>query len=225
MKHINVLVRAFCASAMAFCLFASPLLAALPEKHQEYMKNESYKGAFEQFTAGMKEAKERFTPDEYANIEMGIYEVIAASIKEDMETGSSEADAYETAYLMGYKQVGNELRWDWLRKNAEDAQGFYRLKSDVFDGYMTLEKAEKKGIYAVNISLVMKKTPYNSGDFYGPGKLSGKKMIVPNDDDKNAVTILLDGESARVATTQTFKKSGVLGANVTLDGKYLREKK
>ena len=207
--------------------------AALPGNHEEYMKNESYKSAFDQFALGMEEAKDRFTPDEYEALEKEGDELIASWVKVDMEeSGYTEADAYETAYWTRYEQIGRELRWDWLRKNAEDAQGFYRLKNATFDGYLTLEKGDEDDLYAVEIEAVMKSDSQNSGHFSGPGKLSGGprdartgKMTVPTDDDDNAVTITFDGETAKVETSQAFKESGWLGAGVSLDGEYVREKK
>ena len=132
MKNIKVFVSAFC--ALAFCLAAFPASAGLPKNHKEYMKSESYKEAFEQFAAVMEEARERLTPDEYKALEKQIDEAMAASVEEDMESDYTEAEAWETAYFVGNAQADMQLRWDWLRKNAEDAQGFYRLKSDAFDG-------------------------------------------------------------------------------------------
>jgi hypothetical protein len=114
---------------------ASFASAALPEKHEKYMKDESYKSAFEQFTMGMEEAKERLTPDEYKAFEKEGGELIASWVKHDMDDSEySESEAYQTAYWMRYEQISRELRWDWLRMNSEDAQGFYRLKSDTFEG-------------------------------------------------------------------------------------------
>ena len=213
--------------------------AALPGNHEEYMKNESYKAAFDRFALGMEEAEDRLTPDEYEVLEKEGEEVIAASVKEDMERGASEADAYETAYWMRYEQVSTELHRDWLRKNAEDAQGFYRLKSDAFDGYMTLEKGDEDGLYAVKIFVTMEREPHNTGEIYGPGKFSGDprdartspreartgKMTVSHFDDDSAVTITFDGETAKVETTEALKYGGWFGAGVTIDGEYVREKK
>ena len=227
MKNIKFALTVLAAFVVCVAAF-SPASAALPGNHEEYMKNESYKSAFDQFTLGMDEAKERLTPDEYKALEKEGDDVIAASVKEDMESDTSEADAYETAYWMRYEQIGRELRWDWLRKNAEDAQGFYRLKSDIlggFDGYLTLEKGDEDGLYAVEIEVVMKSGAQNSGHFSGPGKLSGNEMTVSNPDDDNAVTITLDGETAKVAASQALMESGWFGAGVTIDGEYVREKK
>jgi len=210
---------------LAALFMVSSASAALPEKHEEYMKNEDYKGAFEQFTLGMEEAKERLTPGEYERLEKEGEKLIAGWVELN-EEGYEEAEAYSSAYWSRYEQVSRELRWDWLRKNAEDAQGFYRLKSDAFDGYLTLEKGDEDGEYAVAIEAVMKKDPENSGGFEGPGKLSGDhKMTAMHDDDDNAITITFDGETAKVVMSKAFKESGWLGAGVTLDGEYVREKK
>ena len=203
----------------------SSVSAALPKDHADFMKDEDYKNAFEQFTLGMQEAKERLTPDEYKALEKSNDEEMATSVKEDMEYGSSEKEAYETAYSLGYEQTSRELKWDWLRKNAEDAQGFYKMQSDAFGGYMALSKGEEDGIYEVEISLQMNYEPYNSGYFYGFGNHSGSKMLVYDSDDENVITITFDSDIAKVTSTQAFKESGYLGHNVVLDADYLREKK
>jgi hypothetical protein len=208
---------------MMFCLFSLPVYAGTPKDHEKYMEGEEYKAAFEQFTAGIEEAKERLTPDEYKALEKKSDEEIAASVIEDMEAGSSEESAYETAYYYVFEKISRQLRWDWLRKNTEDAQGFYRLKSDVFDGYMTLEKGED-GDYAVDISVMMKNNPEKEGMFYGPGTLSGAKMTASNDDVENAITITFEGETAKVVASQAFNEDS-LSEGISLDGEYLREKK
>jgi hypothetical protein len=213
------------ALALVLALTLGVASAGVPEKHEEYMKDEDYKNAFEQFTMGMEGAKDSLTPDEYKALEKEGEEVIAAAVKADMESDTSEPDAYVGAYWMRYEQISTELRWDWLRKNAEDAQGFYSLKSDAFDGYMTLEKGEEEGEYAVAIFATMKRGPHNTGDFEGPGKLSGSEMAVTDFDDMTVMIITFDGETAKVQETQDFKDSGWLGAGVTLDGEYVREKK
>jgi hypothetical protein len=232
MKKMRAFVLAFCALVVLSGIAASPSSAALPRGHEKYMKIESYKAAFEQYMAGVEEAKERLTPDEYGALEKENDEAIEESVKEDMESGTSEADAYETAYWMRYEQIGRELRWDWLRKNADDAQGFYRLKSDRYDGRMTLEKGDEEDEYAVEINVIMKKEPYNSGDFEGLGKLSSgpanakiSKMAVSDGDNPEVITITFDGETAKLTSSEAFMESGMLGAGVTIDGEYVREKK
>ena len=210
---------------MAGLAVVSSVSAALPKDHADFIKDEDYKTAFEQFTLGMEEAKERLTPGEYKALEKSSGDSMATSVKEDLENGYSEKEAYTTSYYVGYEVVNRELKWDWLRKNAEDAQGFYKLQSDAFGGYMALSKGEEDGLYEVEISLEMKYEPYNSGYFYGYGNLSGSKMPVYDSDDENVINITFDGEIAKVTSTQAFKDSGYLGHNVELDADYLREKK
>ena len=222
MKNTWRFVLLFC--ALAFCL-AAPASAALPEGHAEYMKNEGYENAFGQFTLGMQEAKERLSPDEYSALEKEGDEVIAGWVKEDMASGTSEENAYEAAYWARYEYVSLVLRWDWLKKNAEDAQGFYRFKSDAFDGYMTLEKGGEDGQYAVKIDVVMKNEPNNSGNFEGFGLLTDGLMTVSGADMEHALVIGFDGETANVATSAQFDESDWLGEGVAIDGEYVREKK
>ena len=222
MKFTLTVLMAFVVCMAAF----SPALGALPGNHEDYLKNESYKNAFDQFTLGMEEAKDRLAPDEYEVLKKEGDELIAFWIKADMEdSGYSEADAYETAYWMRYEQIGRELRHDWLRKNAEDAQGFYRLKSATFDGYLTLEKGDEDYLYAVEIEAAMRSGSQNSGHFKGSGKLSGSKMIVSHYDGENVAEIIFDGETAMVAASQILMDSGWFGAGVTIDGEYIREKR
>jgi hypothetical protein len=209
---------------LAAVFMVSSASAALPEKHEEYMKNEFYENNFNLFTAAMEEAKERLTPDEYERLEKEGNKLIAGWVEQNDE-GYSEVDAYGSAYYDRYEQVSRELKWDWLRKNAEDAQGFYRLKSDAFNGYLTLEKGDEDGEYAVEFDVVMKKGAENSGHFSGPGKLSGGKMAVPHDDIEDAITITFDGETAKANASKALMDSGWFGAGVTIDGEYLREKK
>ena len=221
-KHFCMLLALAC--AVLLCSVSAS--ASLPGSHEEYLKNESYKSAFDQFTLGMEEAKDRLTPAEYETLEKEGEEVIASSVKEDMERGYSEADAYETAYWARYEQVNRELSWDWLRKNAKDAQGFYRLKSDIFSGYMTLETGdgEEEDVYAVEIYVIMKKEPRKSADFKGVGMFEDGKMTVSDFyDDIAAITF--DGETATVAASKALMDSDWFNADVTIDGEYVREKK
>jgi hypothetical protein len=44
-------------------------------------------------------------------------------------------------------------------------------------------------------------------------------------DQSATVDIAFDGETAKVTTSGAFKESGWFGANVIIDGEYLREKK
>jgi hypothetical protein len=194
---------------LASASFAS---AALPEKHAEYMKNESYKHAFDQFTLGMDEVKGRLTPDLYEFFEEDVHEAMAASVKESIESGYSEADAWETGFYMGYGLADRELKWDWLRKNAEDAQGLYTQISDLYDGYMTLEKGDEDGVYAFEIHMTEIRNPDISVGFKGVGELSGgprdartSKMIVSDADNPEAAVITFDNDTAEVALHEVYE--------------------
>ena len=226
MKNFKLWMLVFCMSA--FCIAVSPALAALPKKHKEYLKNEYYKDAFETFTAAMEEIKEKFTPDEYKAFEKEIDEATAVYEKAAAEVEDAlDADVYGEIYARIIDDlITEELRWDRLRKNAEGVQGFYRLKSSAFEGYMAVEKYEKGDKYGVEIRVTMKNEPRNSGYFEGDGKLSGGEILAYNvyeGNEEDVVTINFDGETAKVKANQAFKDGGALGAGVTIDGEYVRE--
>jgi hypothetical protein len=226
MKNTNKFLAAVLLAA-AFCL-AGAAFAALPKNHAEFLKDEEYQHNFDRFSATMDEAKERLTPDEYKALERENDEAIAESVREDMASGSSEAEAWAGAYLYRAEHIGNVLTWDWLKKNAKGVVGFYKLKSGAFDGYMTVQDSDEKDAYAIYIYAIQKAGGAdNNGELEGLGRLEGTKMRVDygNDDQSATVDIAFNGETANVTTSGVFKESGWFGANVIIDGEYLREKK
>ncbi|MDR0882918.1 MAG: hypothetical protein LBP55_10365 [Candidatus Adiutrix sp.] len=208
---------------------ADPGFAALPKDHAAYLKtSEDYQSAFEQFTKVMQEAKERLSAEDYNALEGENETAIAESVREDMASDAAEVDAYATAFGMRNAYVNQALTWDWLRQNAVGVQGFYRLKSGAFDGYLTVQEGEDKGVYAVYIFAAQKEGgAENNGELRAEGKLDVSKIRLNygNDDPSATIDLTFDGETAQVATSEAFKKSGWFGANVLIDGDYLREKK
>jgi hypothetical protein len=95
---------------MAGMAMVSTASAALPQKHEEYLKDEGYKDAFEQFMLGMEEAKERFTADDYKTLEKDNNEAIAEYFKEAMvgSATEAEAEAYADAYYVAYELTSRE---------------------------------------------------------------------------------------------------------------------
>ena len=213
--------------AAAMVCLTDAAFAAFPKNHAEFLKNEDYQHNFDRFTATMDEAKERLTSDEYKALEKENDEAFAESVREEMASGSSEVDAWGMAYLIRTEHVGNVLTWDWLKKNAKGVVGFYKLKSDAFDGYMTVEDSDEKGAYAIYMYAVQKGAAENNGELKGLGKLRGTKMRVDYGSDEQLATVdvAFDGEVAIVTTSDAFKESGWFGANVIIDGEYVREKK
>ncbi|MDR1611899.1 MAG: hypothetical protein LBT97_03840 [Planctomycetota bacterium] len=145
---------------------------------------------------------------------------VTVSLDEDW----GEMDLGEAAKML----VGNYVR-------AESAgpeltyEGYYTLKSDAFDGYLTVEQTGGENFYAVHIFAIQKGGANNSGEVDGGGKLVGNKILVEYGggipDPDATVEVIFDGETAKVATSEAFKGSGWLGAGVVLDGEYAREKK
>jgi len=227
MKKIFLLAAVLAVLTVAFFAAGSPALAGAPKGHATFMENEDYQSAYEQFTAVMSEAKERLSPGEYGELEKENDETMAESVKEDIASETPEIEAWATAYQMRTVYVGNALTWDWLRKNAKGVQGFYALKSGSFDGYMTIQEGDDKNAYAVYIFAAQKGGAENNGELEGGGVLDGKKISVEygTDDSSATVTVAFDGETATVTTSDAFKESGWFGANVVIDGEYLREKK
>lgn len=116
---------------------------------------------------------------------------------------------------------------DHLHGNSTDVHGHYTLKSDAFDGYMTVERTDKESFYAVRIFAIQKSGANNSGEVDGSGKLAGNTISIEygGDDPDATIDVIFDGETAKVATSENFQGSGWLGAGVVLDGEYVREKR
>jgi hypothetical protein len=191
------------------------------------MKNDGYQYSFTRFTAAMEDAEDRLTPDEYQALEKENDEAMAESVKADMASGSSEVEAWDLAYLTRAEHVGDVLQWDWLMKNAEGVVGFYRLKSEAFDVSMLVEDADEKNEYAVHVYAARKTAPEDEGELKGLGRLEGARMRIDygGDDQAATVEVAFEGETAEIVTSDEFKRSGWFGADVIIDGEYLRERK
>lgn len=228
MKHLAFCLAVFLALTVAVGVSA----AEPPQNHPALLKNQDYKDAHERYATSMAEAKERLTADEYKSLEAANEQAIARGVRESMAGGETEANAYATEYWALSENTGRLLVWDWLRKNARGVQGFYKLKSGAYDGYMTIQEGEDAGSWAVYVFAAVKGTPEKNGELRGEGKLHEKTMTVSCGDsgeggEKAAptVSIVFDGESARITTSKAFKESGWSGNDVVLDGEYVREKK
>jgi hypothetical protein len=224
---IFVLTFALAAALTPLFFMTAGAEAAIPKNHEKLMENEDYQYSYNRFQAAMSEAKERLDAGEYKALERENDEEIASSVKSDMESGSSETEAYSMAFDWRAEHIGNVLTWDWLRKNAKGAVGYYRLESGAFDGYMTVQEGDEEGMYAVLIHAIQKGGAENSGELELLGRLEGNKITLRPDDEKQdeAAEVTFDGEKARVTTSDAFKEGGWLGAGVFLDGEYVREKK
>ena len=223
MKNIWKSVLLFC--ALAICLTAAQASAALPEGHEEFMKNEYYKNCFEAFSKVMNEAKEGFTQDEYKAFEKEVFDRISAYEKTASNVESVlGAEVYGEIYARVIDNfITDELRWNKLRKNPEGAQGFYRLKSETFEGYMAVEKGYEDDYYGVEIYVLNKE---QSAYFEGLGKLSDGKMpayYVYESDVEFIVTIDFEGDTAKAEANQAWKDMSKEDGDAPIDGEYVRE--
>jgi hypothetical protein len=227
MSRMRKIIPVFAAAMLASVVLVTAASAFTPPKdHEKLLKDEDYQHQFKRFSATLNEAKSRLSPAKYAELEEKIDEEMAESVKEDMATGSTEVEARSIAYMVGIELVGHELTVDWFRENATGVQGYYKLKSDAFDGYMTVKQGDEENFYGVYLYAIQKGNAENSGEVDGVGKIEGKKILVDfGGEEGQTVTVNFDGETATVETSKEFKDSGWLGNGVVLDGKYVREKK
>ncbi|MCR4665755.1 MAG: hypothetical protein K5657_00475 [Desulfovibrio sp.] len=210
----------------SFVLFASSAVYAAPANHDALMADEEYKNAFESYTATLKEAEERLEAKDFADLKKSLEAAMTEQVKEDMASDTKESEAWESAYTIALERAKQEIKRDWLRRHPEGAQGFYRMQSKAFDGWLLVEKGDEPDLYAVEIYAIQKNAPNNSGELAGFGKLKGNVMsAVDKNDDQNPVNITFKGDTATIAEPEAFKKSGALGAGVTFDGDFVREKK
>lgn len=207
-------------------LSVASAVCAEPVNHAKFMANGEYKQAFEAYSVTLQEAKKRLDAKDFAVVRKEVLAVMADSVKEDVSSGTAEVEAWSTAYMIGRESLNRDLKWDWLRRHPEGVQGFYRMQSKVFDGWLTVEKGDKPDLYAVQIYAIQKNAPNNSGDLDGFGTLKGNAMnAVDKNDDQNPVGITFKGDVATIVEPKAFKESGALGAGVSFDGDFAREKK
>ena len=223
---VSHLKHLFSFACMVGILLTASFVYAEPKNHTKLLANGEYKQAFDAYFATLQEAKKRLDAKDFAAVQKAVLAEMKDSVKEDVASGAEEAIAWSTAYMVGQKSLDRELKWDWLRRNPKGIQGFYRMQSKAFDGWLTVEKGEKPNFYAVQMYAIQKNTPYNSGELDGFGILKGNSMnAVDKNDDKNPVTIKFKGDTATVSEPTAFKNSGALGAGVSFDGNFKREKK
>ncbi len=207
-------------------LLIASAVSAEPANHARLMANGEYKEAFEAYSATLQEARTRLDAKDFAAVQKAVQAEMDASVKEDVASGTAEAEAWGAAYAVGRGSLNRELKWDWLRRHPEGVQGFYRMQSKAFDGWLAVEKGDTPDTYAVQIYAIQKNAPNNSGELEGFGKLKGKAMkAADKNDDKNPVNITFKGDAATIAEPKAFKESGALGNGVSFDGDYAREKK
>ncbi len=207
-------------------LLAASAVCAEPENHAAFMANGEYREAFDAYSATLREARSRLDPKDFAAVEKAVMAEVKDSAKADVSAGASEAEAWSAAYAAGSERLNREMKWDWLRRNPEGVQGFYRMRSKAFEGWLAVEKGDEPDLYAVQIFAVRKRAPRNIGELDGFGILTGNVMQAAyKHDDGNSVSITFTKDTATIAEPKAFKESGRLGAGVSFDGEFVREKK
>ena len=215
------------ATVLAASLLVPSLAMSLPADHETLMKDGSYKEAYGIYEATRNEARDRLDAKDFEALQKSIDEEMEAWVKEDTTSGTSASEAWQTAYMGAAGTLGKELEHDWLRRNAEGVQGFYRLQSEGgVTAFLCVLGGDEPGQYAVKMEVSQTAAPYASGELDGLGILEGQTMkVVDKNEPEAPLSITFDGDKATVAESQAFKASGLLGNGVSLDGKYLRERK
>ena len=207
-------------------LLTASAAAATPANHDALMTDGEYRKAFEAYSTTDQEAGKRLDAQDFAAVQKVVQAEMAEWAEMEISAGSSETEAWGNAYATGRDSLNSELMWDWLRRHPEGVQGFYRMQSKTFDGWMTVRKEKNADMYAVHIVASQKSTPFNSGELDGVGRLKDNSMqVADQSDEKNPVQIAFHGETATIVEPEAFKKSGALGSGVSFDGDFIREKK
>lgn len=207
-------------------LLTASVAAAAPANHSALMADGAYRKAFGAYAAAEQEAMKRLDARDFA----AVRESRACRKWRIGQAGNihwlSEAEAWSNAYGQGRDRLNRELTWNWLRRHPEGIQGLYRMQSKVFDGWMTVQKKKEADLYEVHISACQKNAPFNSGELTGQGRLKGNAMWAADQSDaRNPIRIVFHGETAVITEPEAFKKSGILGAGVSFEGDFIREKK
>ncbi len=211
--------------ACALLLMASTA-SAIPADHAVLMKDSEYKEAFAMYSETLHEAEKRMQAQDLSKVKNDVQAQMEASVKEYVSSGLAEAEAWATAFILGKEELDHEMTRDWLCRHPEGMQGFYRMQSSIFDGWLAIQKADAPEQYAVHIFAIQKNEPFNSGELEGLGTAKGNVISAADkNDDENPVSITVSGETATISEPKAFKESGALGAGVSFEGSYLREKK
>ena len=202
-------------------LLTASAAAATPANHDALMTDGEYRKAFEAYSTTDQEAGKRLDAQDFAAVQKVVQAEMAEWAEMEISAGSSETEAWSNAYATGRDSLNSELMWDWLRRHPEGVQGFYRMQSKTFDGWMTVRKEKNADMYAVHIVASQKSTPFNSGELDGVGRLKDNSMqVADQSDEKNPVQIAFHGETATIVEPEAFKKSGALGSGVNTDTPY-----
>jgi hypothetical protein len=243
------LILLACVFASTICLAEVPGLT-LPDKHVEYMKDETYKFNYEAFTDVMDQIKGYCGDDkeEYAafvrQVDGRIAEILksADDEKEEHEWSGQKVELAAWSYAWGL--LADELNLtvipaEKLKRSAKGTQGYWELKDETREGYMLVENTGSDALntHYVVFRIAMKGPLATSGCadgyFSGYGDLKDGKLSAEYEYETNVevltpdlLTILVefDGEAARVSTSDAFKQ-GVLGNCVVYDGNYVRIRK
>ena len=192
-----------------FCLLllTASAAAATPANHDALMTDGEYRKAFEAYSTTEQEAGERLDAQDFAAVQKVVQAEMAEWAEMEISAGSSETEAWSNAYATGRDSLNRELMWDWLRRHPEGVQGFYRMQSKTFDGWMTVRKEKNADMYAVHIVASQKSTPFNSGELDGVSRLKDNSMqVADQSDEKNPVQIAFHGETATIVEPEAFKK-------------------
>ncbi len=210
------------------CLLLLTASAALatPANHDALMTDGAYKKAFEAYSTTEREAGKRLDARDFAAVRKAVQTEVEKLAKTGIADGSPAAEAWSSAYEQGRDSLKCEMEWDWLRRHPEGIQGLYRMQSKAFDGWMTVRKEKQGDMYTVHIVASQKSAPFNSGELTGTGKITGNAMdVADSSDENNPIHIAFDGDMATITEPKSFKESGLLGAGVSFDGDFKREKK
>lgn len=214
-----------CALAYVLLLAASAVCAS-PANHDRLMHDKAYRDAFESYAARERMAEERLDASDFAAARKAARDDMAEAAGVAMRAGMTETEAWSAAYALGHDSLERELAWDWLRRHPEGIQGFYRREGRAFDGWLTVRGEDAPGRYAVRLFAMRRNAPFNSGELDGSGAFKdGVMRVAQENDNGNPLRIIFNGDTATVVETQAFRESGTLGAGVSLEGSYRREKK
>lgn len=191
----------FCLKILSFLLIvalaAAPAALAEPAGHTAFMADAAYKQAFESWMATLQEAEKCLDARDFAAARKAAEADMAWSVRQDMQGGGNEAEAWGTAWYVGQGTLSRELKQDWLRRNAQGVQGFWRMQSATLDGWLALEQGEEPDLYAVSMRVAPKATPQESVEFEGLGRLKGAVMLVEGRSDV-PLAITFKGETASI---------------------------
>ena len=204
--------------------FASAAFAALSEEqHTRYWeKDKNYRVMYDLYDVALMNAYNLLEEAAFQALEKDNAAAVEKNAQSAAAAGKDEAAAYAFAYGRQILQI-NKLIAPELSGN-DPLAGFYALRSDTLEGYMTAAKGGEDEPCELEFVVWSKAEPATFGrswarvaaltQSFSTSSVQNPKDLEQNDDANLQIAVVIEGGSATVKTTEAFRKGGYVTAGM-----------